>query len=121
MKGDYATNSHFLTRTFLFKRLGECNFFVFVKQCARNVSIKLKMSRTVSAQTKPAFCLSYAAPNTLKGKSVTYMNKENFPALEAIICRTCLLAVEQKGLRYDYFERTKHPSQLQHINHVCTK
>ena len=28
MKNDYTTNSHYLTYTFLFKRLGECNFLV---------------------------------------------------------------------------------------------
>ena len=28
MTGDYTTNSHYLTYTFLFRRLGECNFLI---------------------------------------------------------------------------------------------
>ena len=28
MKGAYTTNSHYITYTFLFKRLGECNFLI---------------------------------------------------------------------------------------------
>ena len=28
MKDDYTNNSHYLTYTFLFKRLGECNFLI---------------------------------------------------------------------------------------------
>ena len=28
MKDDYTTNSHYLTYTFLFKRMGEFNFFI---------------------------------------------------------------------------------------------
>ena len=31
MEDDYATNSHYITNTFLFKRLGECTFYFGVK------------------------------------------------------------------------------------------
>ena len=46
MKDDYTTNSHYLTYTFLFKRLGECTFWTYGSERERTLSIKIKTTHT---------------------------------------------------------------------------